>query len=62
MKVRVLRRERKKQNMTQAELARRMGISRGLVCQIEKGWRKPYPKFLRNAETILSLAEKELKS
>jgi transcriptional regulator with XRE-family HTH domain len=50
----------KKKGLTQSELAKRMGISRSLVCQIVRGHRKPYPKFCHQAAKVLGVSVNEL--
>lgn len=52
--------ERRRAGLTIKELAEKMGISASLVNQIEKGTRRPYPKFRREAAQILGVPEDQL--
>lgn len=44
---------REKQNMSQAEIARRVGISQPSMCAIEKGYNTPRPETAKKIADIL---------
>jgi transcriptional regulator with XRE-family HTH domain len=46
---------REKAGISQAELARRIGVSSPLLCQVEKGIRMAWPKLLRRAAEVLQI-------
>ncbi len=52
--------ERRRAGLTIKKLAEKLKVSNSLVCQIEKGARKPYPKFKRGVAEILGVPEKVL--
>lgn len=51
---------REKAGITQAEFARRIGVKPPLLCQVENGQRKPWPKLLKDAATALDVPETAL--
>ena len=55
-----LTRIRKRKKISQARLAEKMGISRPLVCQVERGHRKAYPKFIKEASKALDVPLEDL--
>lgn len=46
--------------VSQAELARRIGVDPSLVCRVELGQSRPYPRFRRAAAEALGVAESAL--
>jgi transcriptional regulator with XRE-family HTH domain len=55
-----LAKHRKAKNLTQVALAKKLNISRGLIAQVEAGWRRPYPKLRRKLAKALGVSEEEL--
>lgn len=51
---------RKEKGLTQKELAQRLGVSPGLVGQIEAGHRRFYPRLKQLCALILKVDEKNL--
>ncbi len=51
---------RKTKGFTQREFAEKLGIHPTIVSQVEKGFRKPYPKFLQKAAEILEVEVTDL--
>jgi transcriptional regulator with XRE-family HTH domain len=52
-----LRAAREMLGITQAELARRVGVDQSLISRIERGEVKPWPKIRREAATALGFDE-----
>ena len=50
-----LRHFRQEKELTQADMAKRLGISQPLLAQVELGDRKPYRKLLKKAAVILRI-------
>lgn len=50
-----LRSIRVMRGLSQRELARRMGLSASLVCRVEVGAIRPWPKFCREAAAVLGV-------
>lgn len=46
--------------LSQTEFGRRIGISPTCITQIERGYRKPWPKIRRQLTELLNMAEEEL--
>ena len=57
---RKLRAAREKAGLSQAELARRVGVSQGLIWAIENGTKRPSIKVLARIASELSLSLDEL--
>lgn len=55
-----LAKARMKKGITQAELARRMQLSRSCVASVESGHRRSWPRFRKLASDALGLTEEEL--
>src|SRR5690349_16125286 len=56
----VLELERRRQGLTSTELARRMGVPRPQVSEVERGHRRPNPSFRAKAATALGVSEQDL--
>lgn len=51
---------RRTKGFTQREFAEKLGIHPTIISQIEKGFRKPYPKFLQKSAEILGVKASDL--
>lgn len=51
---------RRMNGLSQAQVAQRLGIAPAIVSQMEKKYRKPYPKFRRAVAALYELGESEL--
>lgn len=57
---RKLRAFRKLKNLTQIELAERLGVSVAIVGSLERGTRTPTPQLIRDIAELLHATEDEL--
>lgn len=53
----ILQIAREEAGLSGFELARRANVNKSLISQIEKGFRKPYPKFRARVSEALGLSE-----
>lgn len=51
---------RRKRNLTQADLAQMVGVSRSLIARVEAGWEKPYRKLRREIAKVLEVEEEKI--
>ncbi|MFV9567171.1 helix-turn-helix domain-containing protein [Thermoanaerobacter mathranii] len=51
---------RRTKGFTQREFAEKLGIHPTIISQMEKGFRKPYPKFLQKSAEILGVKVDDL--
>lgn len=55
-----LRRLRKNRGLTQAELARRVGVNQSLIAMIELGYYRPYPKIKKRIAEVLGVLPEDI--
>lgn len=55
-----LRRLRKNRGLTQAELARRVGVNQSLIASIELGYYRPYPRIRRRIAEVLGVLPEDI--
>ncbi|OUM84982.1 MAG: transcriptional regulator [Bacillus thermozeamaize] len=51
---------RRQKGLTQVELAKLIGVSGPAIVQVERGYRKPWPKIRKNIAQALGYPEEEL--
>ncbi|WP_052210495.1 helix-turn-helix domain-containing protein [Thermoanaerobacter sp. YS13] len=51
---------RRQKGLTQREFAEKLHISQSIISQIERGFRKPYPKFMELVSKVLEVPQSEL--
>jgi len=51
---------RKERNLSQSKLGFAIGINPNLISQIERGWRKPYPKLLQSLAAYFGVPIEEI--
>jgi len=51
---------RRQKNISQSKLGLAIGINPNLISQIERGWRKPYPKLLQSLAAYFGVPIEEL--
>ncbi|MBE3578868.1 helix-turn-helix domain-containing protein [Caldanaerobacter subterraneus] len=51
---------RRSMGLSQRKFAEELGIHPTIVSQVEKGFRKPYPKFLQKAAEVLGVQVTDL--
>ncbi|WP_043883840.1 helix-turn-helix domain-containing protein [Caldanaerobacter subterraneus] len=51
---------RRQKGMTQREFAEKLHISQSIISQVERGFRKPYPKFMKLVSKALKVPQSEL--
>ncbi|CAB3391660.1 helix-turn-helix transcriptional regulator [Kyrpidia spormannii] len=51
---------RRNAGMSQAELANRLGVSASSITQIERGYRKPWPKIRRSVAEYFGVQESDI--
>lgn len=51
---------RRNRGLSQTKLGLAVGISPNLISQIERGWRKPYPKLLQALATYFGVPVEEI--
>lgn len=56
----VLEKLRKQKGLSQTKLGLAIGVSPNLISQIERGWRKPYPKILQALASYFGVPAEEL--
>ncbi len=56
----ILEFKRRQAGLSQAEIARQLGITSSSVSQIEGLYRKPWPKIRRQLSQLLGMSENEL--
>lgn len=56
-KLEFLRRQR---GLTQTKLGFAIGVNPNLISQIERGWRKPYPKLLQSLAAYFGISVEEI--
>ncbi|WAM32514.1 helix-turn-helix domain-containing protein [Caldicellulosiruptor naganoensis] len=56
----VLEKIRKDKGLSQSKLGLAIGVNPNLISQIERGWRKPYPKLLQSLATFLGVSIEEI--
>ncbi len=55
-----LARVRKRQGLTQRELAEKVGVSRGLIAQVESGDRRAYGSLRTRIANVLGVRESKI--
>ena len=56
----IIKEKRKNKKLTQAELAKKMGVSQPVINYWEIGRQKPLPKNIKKLKEIFNLTEKEI--
>ncbi|WP_271629865.1 helix-turn-helix domain-containing protein [Caldicellulosiruptor sp. DIB 104C] len=51
---------RKQKNISQSKLGLTIGVNPNLISQIERGWRKPYPKLLQSLAAYFGISVEEI--
>lgn len=51
---------RTKQKLTQSEMAKKMGVNRGMYAQVEKGSRSCTPTFLKKLQDAFNIPDEEM--
>lgn len=51
---------REKKGWTQERLVRKIGVSRGLIAQVEVGDRRPYPSLKKRIAEVLGVPEEKI--
>ncbi|WAM34513.1 helix-turn-helix domain-containing protein [Caldicellulosiruptor morganii] len=51
---------RKQKGLSQSKLGLAVGINPNLISQIERGWRKPYPKLLQSLAAYFEVPVEEI--
>ncbi|AEM73573.1 helix-turn-helix domain-containing protein [Caldicellulosiruptor acetigenus] len=56
----VLEKIRKNKGLSQSKLGLAIGVNPNLISQIERGWRKPYPKLLQSLAAYFGVPIEEI--
>ncbi|AZT90084.1 XRE family transcriptional regulator [Caldicellulosiruptor changbaiensis] len=56
----VLEKIRKDKGLSQSKLGLAIGVNPNILSQIERGWRKPYPKLLQSLAAYFGISVEEI--
>ncbi|WP_041736811.1 helix-turn-helix domain-containing protein [Caldicellulosiruptor acetigenus] len=51
---------RRQKNISQSKLGLAIGVNPNIISQIERGWRKPYPKLLQSLAAYFGVPIEEI--